>query len=155
MIDIKSISEYLNNRYLNIQISVSPLSNPLNLRMQSKLSYGRPHKYCNCFIRDSIGNIWKSGIPKGMSSLLKWCRILANNRPGNSQNIHIQQRKQPQGRSAPLWGAAEGRAFAFFVEYEYSENSPDGCWPKSCTTLRGRTFPQGSWISIYSLWNLL
>ena len=51
-----------------------------------------------------------------MSSLLKWCRILANNRPGNSQNIHIQQRKQPQGRSAPLWGAAEGRASAFSLK---------------------------------------
>ena len=24
-------------------------------------------------------------------------------------------RKQPQGRSAPLWGAAEGRAFAFLI----------------------------------------
>ena len=37
-----------------------------------------------------------------------------------AQNNHIQQRKQPQGRSAPLWGAAEGRAFAFFVKYDFS-----------------------------------
>ena len=33
---------------------------------------------------------------------------------------HIQQRKHPQGRSAPLWGAAEGRAFAFLVKCCYS-----------------------------------
>ena len=33
---------------------------------------------------------------------------------------NIKQRKHPQGRSAPLWGTAEGRAFAFFVKYDYS-----------------------------------
>ena len=32
----------------------------------------------------------------------------------------MRARKQPQGRSAPLWGAAEDRAFAFFVKYDDS-----------------------------------
>ena len=82
--------------------------------------YGRPHKYCNGFIRDSIGNIWKSGIPKGMSSLLKWCRILANNRPGNSQNIHIQQRKQRRGLRPRPTGARSAPVDAFFVKSDYS-----------------------------------
>ena len=33
-------------------------------------------------------------------------------------------REHPQGRSAPLWGTAEGRAYALFVE---SDDSVPGC----------------------------